>query len=110
MQNGILLRCNHNSTGTHEFQLVLSESYRDEIMALGHDHQFKGSLSHRKATFHENMLRRYHDDRNPETDARACNMIVNETAQNNQDGDNRQDELLDPIGEAVPRTLFWVKN
>jgi len=29
-------------------------------------------------------------------------MIVNETAQNNQDGDNHQDELLDPIGGGGP--------
>ena len=66
------------------------------------NNNYELDLGHRKAIFHVNMLRRYHDDRNPETDARACNMIVNENAPNNQDGDNHQDELLDPIGGGGP--------
>jgi len=64
---------------------------------LPQNNNYKVDLGHRKAIFHVNMLCRYHDDRNSETDATACNMIVNETAQNNQDDDDRQDKLLDPM-------------
>jgi len=48
----MLFRRNHNSSGTHEFQLVLPESYCDEIMALGHDHQLSGHCGARRILSH----------------------------------------------------------
>jgi len=52
VKNEIMFRRNHNSTGCHEFQLVLPESYRDEIMALGHDQQLSGHCGARRMLSH----------------------------------------------------------
>ena len=46
IQNGILFWCNHNSTGTHEFQLILPEFCCHSVIALGHDHQLSVIVVH----------------------------------------------------------------